>query len=144
MIGGMGETAPYVIGAGNEVVFVDDCEGDLELAQICYEECGATNQLLTFSGSAAFMEFLRTKKAKRHPQPEVIFLDINMPGEDGFEVLAQLKQDPYFQAVPVVFILSNSDNPNDMDNARRLGATDYLVKPTSPRAFVGILRKVLS
>lgn len=133
---------PYVIGRGNEVVFVDDCEGDLVLAELCFRESGAKNRVVTFSRAKKLMEFLQEKKASGDPQPDVIFLDINMPEVDGFEVLCSLKQDPYFSSVPVVFMLTNSDNPEDQDHARRLGATDYFVKPSSPRAFTHMLREI--
>lgn len=142
MAGDVNQDVSYVIGRGNEVVFVDDSEADLVFAEVCYRDSGATNRLLTFSAPDSFMEFLRTKKAHQEPQPDVIFLDINMPEVDGFEVLAELKKDSYFRSVPVVFMLTNSENLVDRDHAKRLGATDYFVKPTSPEAFIGILQQI--
>ncbi|MBI3291190.1 MAG: response regulator [Elusimicrobia bacterium] len=62
--------------------------------------------------------------------PDLVLLDLNLPGIHGFDVLTRLKQDAATRAVPVV-ILTTSGQPADRDRAFRLGATDYIVK--SPR-----------
>ncbi len=60
-------------------------------------------------------------------RPDVIFLDLQMPGQSGWEVLAQLKADPRTQAIPVI-IVSVVD---DRARGQAAGATEYLVKPIS-------------
>jgi len=67
------------------------------------------------------------EKIKRH-QPDLILLDIIMPGENGYQVLVTLKSDPQTQDIPVVFI-SALDTDRDEEKGLILGATDYISKP---------------
>ncbi len=62
------------------------------------------------------------------PRPSLIVLDLNLPGTDGREVLARIKQDQELQTIPVV-IFSTSSNPKDVDACYRYGISGYLVKP---------------
>ena len=77
------------------------------------------------------------------PRPGVILLDLNLPGTDGREVLAQVKQDANLQNIPVV-IFTTSKNPKDIEFCYRHGANGYLIKPmdftqlqTTIQMFVG-------
>ena len=69
--------------------------------------------------------------AQREPQPELILLDIKMPGMDGYSVLAQLKSDPVTTDIPVIFVTALAEAA---DEARglRLGVADYITKPVNP------------
>ena len=64
-------------------------------------------------------------------QPEMILLDIMMPGMDGFEVLAKLKEDPELRDIPVVVISAMTDIES-IAKGIGLGAEDYLPKPFDP------------
>lgn len=63
--------------------------------------------------------------------PAVVILDIRMPGMDGFEVLARMRQDPRTERVPAI-ILTSLGRDADLRRAFELGADDYLTKPFSP------------
>lgn len=69
--------------------------------------------------------------AAQKPYPELILLDIKMPGMDGYEVLRRLKTDPATVDIPVIFVTSLSE---DEDEAKGLnmGAADYITKPVNP------------
>jgi CheY-like chemotaxis protein len=76
--------------------------------------------------------------------PDLVLLDLVMPGLDGFEVLKTMKSDPQLQRIPVV-ILSNLSSDADEERARALGATDFIVKANVlPRVLVARLVKLLS
>ncbi|MDJ0568189.1 MAG: response regulator [Pleurocapsa sp. MO_192.B19] len=62
------------------------------------------------------------------PRPSLIILDLNLPGTDGREVLAELKQNEDLQTIPVV-IFSTSSNPKDIDACYRHGISGYIAKP---------------
>ncbi len=64
----------------------------------------------------------------RRDTPDVVLLDLEMPGLDGFEVLRALKEDPRLQDVPVI-VLSGLDSPGDKVTAFDLGAIDFVGKP---------------
>jgi len=59
--------------------------------------------------------------------PQIILLDLILPGMDGFLVLEELKKNPVTEGVPVM-ILSNLGQQTDIERGKRLGAVDYLVK----------------
>ena len=69
--------------------------------------------------------------AQRHPQPDLILLDVKMPGMDGFSVLSHLKSNPITASIPVIFVTALADA---VDEARglALGVSDYITKPINP------------
>jgi DNA-binding response OmpR family regulator len=60
-------------------------------------------------------------------KPDLVLLDLILPGMDGFEVLAQVKEDPTLNQIPVI-ILSNLGHRDDVERGLKLGASDYLIK----------------
>lgn len=66
------------------------------------------------------------KKAKEI-RPDIILLDLILPGIDGFEVLSRIKEDPATEMIPVI-ILSNLGQKEDIERGLKLGASDFLVK----------------
>ena len=62
------------------------------------------------------------------PRPALIVLDLNLPGTDGREVLATVKEDRDLQTIPVI-IFSTSSNPIDIEACYRHGVSGYIVKP---------------
>ena len=69
--------------------------------------------------------------ARRQPGPDLILLDIKMPGMDGYSVLASLKADPVTADIPVIFITALSES-TDEALGLKLGVADYLSKPVNP------------
>jgi len=60
-------------------------------------------------------------------KPDLVLLDLILPGMDGFEVLAKIKEDPALSAIPVI-VLSNLGQKDDIERGLQLGAKDYLIK----------------
>ncbi|MGA1867437.1 MAG: response regulator [bacterium] len=77
--------------------------------------------------------------------PDLILLDIMMPGTNGYEVCAQLKNDPKTKNIPV-FILTAKEQIKDIENAFRAGADDYITKSVAKKFGLGdvILGKLLN
>jgi DNA-binding response OmpR family regulator len=67
------------------------------------------------------------EKKIKETKPDLILLDLILPGIDGFEVLSRIKQDPTVASIPVV-ILSNLGQKEEIEKGLKLGAVDYLVK----------------
>ncbi|MEP0761416.1 MAG: response regulator [Chloroflexota bacterium] len=75
--------------------------------------------------------------------PDVIFMDLNMPGLNGLEVLRFLRRDPTTATVPVV-IVSASDDKETITAALEAGANDYIVKPPTIDAIEQALARVVT
>jgi len=73
---------------------------------------------------------LQVMETARKFQPDLVLLDLILPGLDGFEVLRQLKEDNKLKTVPV-FIISNLDSISEVKSAKALGAEDYFIKANS-------------
>ncbi len=74
--------------------------------------------------------------------PDLILLDLMLPGIDGFEVCRRLKMDETFREIPIV-ILTSKGEESDIVAGLELGANDYIVKPFSPRVLIARIRAVL-
>jgi len=72
-------------------------------------------------------------------QPDVMFLDLNLPGKNGFQVCEELRQVPQFQNLPI-FILTAQGQDLDRERGMAVGATDYITKPFSPRHLAGLVQ----
>lgn len=71
-------------------------------------------------------------------RPDVIFLDVNMPGKTGFQVCETLRAQPLFRDLPI-YILTGQDHDLSHEAGRVTGATDYLIKPFTPSRLLEIL-----
>lgn len=73
--------------------------------------------------------------------PDVVFLDINMPGVTGFDVLGYLQREPRLQNVPVI-IVSSENQPETQKRAKESGARAFILKPASMEAIEGALKQI--
>ena len=71
------------------------------------------------------------KTASKDPAPDLILLDVMMPGVDGYEVIARLREDPKTRDIPVIFVTA-LDDEIDEEHGLELGAVDYIAKPVKP------------
>jgi len=82
------------------------------------------------------------RKAKE-VKPDIILLDLILPGIDGFEVLVKIKEDSNLEGVPVV-ILSNLGQRDDVERGLKLGAVDFLIKAHfTPGEIIEKINKIL-
>ena len=120
--------------ARQRVLVVDDEEDILELlkynlAKEGFEvDCAATGE-----------DALAAARSKR---PDLVVLDLMLPGIDGLEVCRRLKKDPKTEAVPVVMLTAKGEEA-DVVAGLELGADDYVTKPFSPRVLSARVRAVL-
>lgn len=82
-------------------------------------------------------------KKVREEKPDLILLDLILPGIDGFEVLARIKEDTAVSRIPVI-ILSNLGQREDVERGLELGAADYLIKAHfTPGEIIEKIREIL-
>ena len=76
-------------------------------------------------------------------KPDLVLLDLILPGIDGFEVLSRIKADPLLSSIPVI-ILSNLGQKEDVERGLKLGAVDYLIKAHfTPEEIIQKVKTVL-
>lgn len=78
----------------------------------------------------------------RSTKPDLVVLDLMLPGVDGWEVCRRLKGDPTTQHIPVVMLTAKGEE-SDVVVGLELGADDYIVKPFSPKVLLARIRAVL-
>jgi twitching motility two-component system response regulator PilH len=113
-----------------KILVVDDSPVDLKNIERIVSDAGA--MVITATSGADALA-----KAKESA-PSMIFLDVNMPGIDGFSTARQLAADPATKGIPVVFVTSK-DQKADRVFAQMLGAKGYVTKPYSAADIVAKL-----
>jgi len=79
----------------------------------------------------------------KEAKPDVVLLDLILPGINGFEVLEKAKQDPEIAHIPVI-ILSNLGQKEDIEKGQKLGAVDFMIKAHfTPQEVVNKLKNIL-
>lgn len=120
--------------ANGEILVVEDTPASLELLTSLLTEAGYTVRPAQEGRMA-----LRSARAR---PPELILLDIRMPGMDGYEVCQQLKSDLLTRDIPVIFLSALRDT-EDKVHAFSLGAVDYIAKPYQPEEVLARVRNHL-
>jgi chemotaxis family two-component system response regulator Rcp1 len=113
------------------VAAVEDNPGDVRLIEEGIAAAPIDVDLhIEHNGSRA-IEWLTSDDRSDEPCPDLIFLDLNLPGKSGFEVLTAIRTETTDRDIPVV-ILSSSQNSGDIDRAYELGANAYMTKAADP------------
>jgi putative two-component system response regulator len=81
--------------------------------------------------------------AIKEPYPDLILLDVQMPGLDGYAVLSRLKQNPLTANTPVIFVTA-METAEDEEKGLRLGAVDYIMKPIRPAILLARVKAHLT
>ena len=117
-----------------KILVVDDEEDILELVKYNLEREGFQ---ITCAESGE-----KALKSTRHERPDLIVLDLMLPGIDGLEVARQLKQDLKTAGIPIVMLTAKGEEA-DIVTGLELGADDYITKPFSPRVLIARIKAVL-
>jgi len=100
------------------------------------------NHLEVVENGVDAMDFLRKKgKFANKMRPDLILLDLNLPGKDGREVLAEIKADPDLCSIPVV-VLTSSEAEQDIIKAYNLHVNCYITKPVGLTEFVKVVKSI--
>ena len=128
------------------ILLVEDNEMDVELTLDAFREARFTNAIHVATNGEQALDYVfgREAYADRHkyPLPDMILLDLKLPGIDGHEVLRQVKStEGLYKRVPVI-ILTSSKEEGDLQMSYDGGANSYLVKPVSFDGFLEVVHKV--
>ena len=128
----------------NCILLIDDDEPTNFLNRMVIEEVDCTERLeILQSGREALQYLSNTSSSGNYPQPDLVFLDINMPAMDGWEFLENYNQLPEEQKAKIIVVmLTTSFNPEDELKARKIaGISDFRNKPLTPEALRQILQQ---
>lgn len=127
--------------ANGTIVVIDDSAGDITLLEEGLAEAGVHADVHREYDGGGALDYLDRVARRIEPRPCLVLIDINMPGVNGFEVLAALRRDARLAGLPCC-ILSTSNAMSDIARARALGADAYLLKPTSFDGYLALAEQV--
>jgi CheY-like chemotaxis protein len=119
------------------IFYTDDDEDDLSIFADAVESLPEKIQLKTYNGG----DKLLTAIYNPPPTPHVVFLDLNMPGKNGFDVLTELRNSDK-KDIPVI-IFSTSNEPGIIEKCRVLGANLFITKPVLMKDIVKSIQHAL-
>jgi len=116
------------------IAIIDDEPDILELVSLHLEKAGF--EVKGFPDGKTFFKSLKKRL------PDLIVLDLMLPGEDGFDICKYLKKDDKTSYIPIIMLTAKSEE-TDKVLGLELGADDYVTKPFSPRELTARLKAVL-
>jgi CheY-like chemotaxis protein len=131
-----------MVGERVDILLVEDNPGDARLMKEALAEAKVRNRLHLVADGVEALAYLR----RRGPfasamRPDLILLDLNLPGKDGREVLAEIKRDQDLRRIPVV-ILTSSQTEADIARAYDLHANAYVTKPLDVEQFITVVKSI--
>ncbi len=126
------------------ILLVEDDPNDAELIITGLSEKNLANEVAIVRDGEEALDFLyyRGKFVNRSDgYPAVVLLDLKLPKINGLEVLQQMKADEKLKCIPVV-ILTSSREDGDLEEAYRLGANSFVVKPVDFHQFVDVIKLI--
>jgi len=121
------------------IFYTDDDVDDKEIFKEIINEISSGHSIEFQSDGVELLSLLNEKSTK----PDILFLDLNMPVKDGFQVLNEIRQSPVNKDIPIV-ILSTSSDKDTITKAKDSGATLYLCKPNSYLELKSVLSELLN
>lgn len=113
------------------ILLIEDQPAAARLTLEAIRETAIAKELTTLHNGQEVTEFFgRLGRFAKTRRPELILLDLHLPGKDGLEILADLKKDPLLCTIPVI-VLTTSAATSEVRDAYGLHANGYIVKPQS-------------
>ena len=130
----------------NCVLLIDDDKATNFLHEMVLRDMDCANEIVAVESAMDALDYLKSNIDGKHPQPDLIFLDINMPAMNGWEFIAEYeKLDAKEKGRFVLMMLTTSLNPDDRDNANNLPlVAGFLSKPLTPEMVQDVLEQHFS
>lgn len=127
------------------ILIAEDDENDICLIRRAFHQASFDNPLRFVRNGDQAVAYLQRQGSfvdrTQNPWPALILLDIKMPRQGGFQVLAWIREQPEFNTLPVVMLTSSQESA-DINKAYALGANSYLVKPASFARLVEMMTRL--
>src|SRR5882762_11079852 len=125
------------------ILVAEDNADDLFLLEQAFKKAQVTSRLKAVRDGLETLAYLKGENAfadrVTYPVPDVLLLDLNMPGLNGFEVLEAVRRDPEFGRL-IIYVLTASARQADVQQAYDLGAASYVVKPSRVDELVAFVK----
>ncbi|HKB41694.1 MAG TPA: response regulator [Gemmataceae bacterium] len=125
--------------ADQTILLVEDSPEDYEVTVRAFRKANLLNPVFRCQDGEEALDYLyrrgRYVDPTSAPRPGLVLLDLNLPGTDGRQVLAQIKSDAQLRTIPVI-VLTTSADERDIESCYRSGANSYVQKPVSLDAFL--------
>ncbi|WP_306060542.1 response regulator [Natronococcus wangiae] len=122
-----------------DILLVEDNPGDVRLIQEAFKETEIEQTHQVFTNGEDALDFLL--ESNECSPPDLVFLDLNLPGKDGCEILETIRDDSQLERLPVI-ILTSSEDSDDVERCYRANANAYLTKPTDLDELVSVVKSV--
>ncbi len=133
---------PRIANLPISILLIEDNPGDVRLIQEAFKVAKVVNEIDSVLNGLDAMSFLRKEGDFASAQtPDLIILDLNLPGKDGREVLAEIKADHMLKTIPVI-ILSSSSALEDILKSYEQNANCYVTKPIDVNEFFNVIKKI--
>ena len=133
------------LGPQQPILLVEDSPEDFEATVRALRRAGLANPILRCEDGDEALDYLhrrgRYADPATAPRPGIILLDLNLPGTDGREVLAEVKADPLLRSIPIV-ILTTSTDERDVERCYLSGANSYIMKPVDLDGFMRAIQRL--
>lgn len=123
-----------------EVLLVEDNPGDVRLVREAFAEADGDHTLRVATTGEEALAVLE-RRADEDSAPDLVLLDLNLPGTSGETVLERIRSSPALQRLPVI-VLSSSDADEDVESCYRAAANAYLAKPIAPDDLVSMIKSL--
>ncbi len=126
------------------ILVVEDSPEDYEATERGFRKAGLQNSLVHCTSGDEALDYIYGRGSfadSPPPRPGVILLDLNLPGTDGREVLAELKADPELKSIPVIVLTTSSDE-RDIEACYQAGANSYVRKPVDLPSFLEAIARL--
>lgn len=129
----------------NRVLIIDDDPASGYLARIAFEDTNAAEDIVVVQVAEKGLEFIKSTWMNDHAAkeecPDLILLDVNMPGMDGFEFLDELQKLGKDNIIRTVTVLSSSTSPRDKAKIDSYGIQAFIIKPITEEQIMALSSK---
>lgn len=131
-----------VVGRPVEILMVEDDKEDVLLTQEALKDAKMSNILHVVNNGDEAMEYLQRRgQFSQAERPDLIIMDLNLPGMNGKEILGEIKKDSQLSTIPVV-ILTTSDANKEISECYRLRANCFIHKPVDLDQFLHVIKSI--
>ncbi len=130
---------------GNHILLIEDNKLDIELTMEAFQDAKFETGVYVAETGQKALDYLMGRgeyqDRQKYPLPDLILLDLKLPGITGHEVLAQIKNTPGIKRIPTI-ALTSSREMKDVTQCYDSGVNSYIVKPVSFEGFLEVILQI--